>query len=355
MFSRNTSFWPSLGLLLLPLSAISAPERLGPNPYWPGDFETIIFAGGYSNNLNVTVTDRANRTPGGSRSWEVHPGYQHLEILIKGERHHRLSFWARCPEPVELVLKVISHARPNQTDGKPFRDNNHPISLRTGSEWRYYAYDFYTPDPYPSVAEAEILLTLANPHDGPAFIDDMKIREIDPSPEPVRPLPLPSGIVRNGDFDLGGASWLWPDASAATGPTLRPHAGRTCVVFGDPSEGWTTEAGQRLDVRSLAGRRIRLEADVAFLTNEVPEHAWLGMAFDLFNGSSAESPALASTPKVFWPPFCRSVPTGQFQTVSAAYTLPDDATDVWLRLNYQQKAWRNQLAVDAVRIVVEPN
>lgn len=135
--------------------------------------------------------------------------------------------------------------------------------------------------------------------------------------------------MRNGDFDLGGASWSWPDASAATGPTLRPLAGRTCVVLGDPSEGGITEAGQRLDVRSLAGRRIRLEADVAFLTNEVPEHAWLGMAFDLFNGPSAESPALASTPEVFWHPFCRSEPTGQFQTVSAAYTLADDATDVW--------------------------
>jgi hypothetical protein len=105
----------------------------------------------------------------------------------------------------------------------------------------------------------------------------------------------------------------------------------------------------------LAGKRISISADGAYLTDERPETPWNGVLFVLHQGESAAAPLLKPDPSPFWLPLSHAPPTGEFGTIRAQYDVPAGAEALCLRILLQPKVGMNLAAVDNVRLsIVEP-
>lgn len=343
MIPKNIVF----AVALLTMASAAGAQTLGPNLYWPGDFENHIYAGIYSNQKAVTLGENANHTPAGKRAWEIHPGYQHLELIVPGERRYRVAFWAKTPQDLTLTLRFVSvDANEKKPDrSAKSRDNDTPIALKAGDEWQRYQVDFVAANPYPGPEVGEVLLSLYNATNATAFVDDLEVRELDAAPTLV-----------NGNFEEGARGW---DVSAAGGDATRTmqsleRDAQLLLGLSTNGEAVASRATQVVANHGLAAKRVKVSADVAYVTNFAPERAWSGVLFVLRDGDSANAPLIASQPAPHWYPVSLSARPHVFRTVEAVYTIPAASKSLFFEVQMQNGVGKNLAAVRHVRWEVLP-
>ena len=348
---------------LLNVAARGAAVEPGENLYWPGDFETHLYGGIYSNSVNVEISADANHTPDGGQAWQVGKGYHHLERLVPGHSRYRLTFWAKTPSPLTVKFKVISPGEEPAAEGeKPkLKDRTYEIALKAGEAWQRYTLDFETGEPYPGPIVTEVLFSIWSGQSKAAYIDDLQIQPlVDPEAAPAAPAGEPTKAIVNGDFERGVSGWVLPEgqgkpipAAAVAGGDDRPWPGHALVLgkAGHP-EAAVSSVAQAIDASALAGKRVRVSADVAYLSSELPIQSWSGVLIVLWAGDRAVGEPLEPTPKPFWCPMGLSAPVGRFRTIAAEYDIPADAKSLYLRIMTQNGMGSNLAALDNVSISV---
>ncbi len=295
------------------------------NVYWPGDFEHHVAGGCFSKARGVMLSQAENHTPGGNQSWAIQPGYQHLELVVKGYTPQRLTFMAKTESPLTLQVKIIErYAKPADLE-KPYYEIIHPIDLIPGSDWREYTLEFSSDRPFPGPELLEILLTVYHGGEFPAFIDDVAIQEVGPTEgSPV--------VSPETDPDF-------PALSLSALPIRLFRENR--------------EVSLPVNLGAVVNRKILLSADVAFETNHEPEFSWSGVLLELsVQTKGTDQVKLKPDPMPHWLPFGLSAPTGEYRTVSAVYWIPPEAGSGSLAITLQPRALANTAWVGNVTLRV---
>lgn len=296
-----------LALLPLSLSAAPASAERGPNLYWPGDFEARFEGGIFGSQTNLALSTEANHTPGGRQSWKLNRGYQHLELLVPFHRKGTVSFWVLAAQPQTFVLKVV-----DPTPGVPVTPEN-PVSTRdqtlaipASSEWQHHTLEIETVNAWPKPPVSEILLSFYHPEGGPVFIDDLEVR--------MAPDPAPAAL-------LGRSVVALTDAAFFEGLTLGSTAPNTSFV-------------QRpLKAEALSSRRVRVSADVTYLSMNGEIKNWASILFVMVKGHASDSPAIAPIGDwPFWAPIGHAAPVGKPRRITAEYQVPADADTLSLQV-----------------------
>ncbi len=340
-------------------SPVCGAAGLSSNIYWPGSFEHGLFGGAYSNNQKVHLSRTANHTPGGEYAWEIRPGYQHLELLVPGNSAYRLSFWMLTHQNMTLHFKVIGAPDATQGGAATFREHLHPIAVTGSTAWQSCQLEFTTAAPYPGPVLTEVLLTAFNGGTTSAFIDDLSIQRRVCADKTQARVFTSTTAISNGTFERGATNWFVPyeppgTPLAAGALQSRPELPRhgTLLVLDTTA---TPAVAQIIRSSDLAGTRIRLSADVAFLTNKHVAHAWSGVLFVLSDGATVDSPLLTPEPAPFWYVVALSEPPGVVRRISAEYDIPVTSTALCLRIVLQPQVGRNLAIVDNVLIEVQSN
>lgn len=335
-------------------AAAEPPEDADDNLYWPGDFEGHLYGGSYSSDLNVTLTDRANHTPGGSHAWALQPAtYQHLELLTPTRGDYELQLMARAASPVTLQLKLVSPAQtsPDQVDPEAAstRETVHKLAVPASAEWRPIRLAFSVDDPYPGPLAGETLLGGYNPSTEPVYIDDVRLRRITHDP-----LPIESGgevllTIRPEAFatiDAQPAVAPWIDRHGVTRRGLVLH-GRT-IDHADAT-GTARVAHAEVPAGAMRGRRVLVEIDATLLSSDPPMDPWAALVIDLQAVSDAGQARLTPTPGPHWMPMGQAPRPGSIKTTRAAYDVPGDADRIRIDLIVQDGVGDNAFAVTEIR------
>jgi hypothetical protein len=324
----------------------------GENLYWPGHFDSHLYGGIFSSQINVTVTTDANHTPGGKGAWRLNGNaYQHLELLVPGRGRYVLSFWAKAERPTPLELKVISPGERDEAGKIKPKETVTPIPIEPSADWKRYEVEFVTTEPYPGPVQTEVLLGCFNP--GPAaYVDDVSIVAVGEQAKPR--VGRVTEAVRSGGFETTDGwsalpghgklpeSAIWKASTGERGVVLtaKPEASPGDAVFG---------VTQDLDVQALRGKTIRVSAEVQFLTLDMPLEPWGGVLFVLETG---EGTVLEGIPNPLWVPVGQASPAGQWKTVQGEYRIPAEADSLRLRIQGQPAMGANRAVVRGVRVEV---
>jgi hypothetical protein len=300
-------FLTTLLLTALPLLA-TEPDSFGANLYWPGDFEARFEGGIFGSKRGTVISAGPNRTPGGKQSWEIVEGYQHLELLVPSHRKGIITFYALATQPQTMVLKVVDPIPDVAvTPENPVRSHDQFIEIAASSEWKKYEIPIETHNSWPKPPVSEILLTFYNYEDkGSVRIDDLEVRM---TPDPPQ--------------------------TAGTAPAVPPLADTACfhdLTYG-PEAPATALAHRPLDLTSILGKRIRLSADVTFLSMDGEINHWGSILFVISKGDNLTGPVL--DPLGAWPlwaPIGHAAPPGKPRRISAEYQIPADADALTLRI-----------------------
>jgi len=302
----------------------SEPDK---NLYWPGEFETRFEGGIFSSVLNGEITRAENRTPGGSGSWQINPGYQLLELLVSPHSVGVLRFHAMTDTKQTVILKVIEPSE-DAADGKKTTSRDYPVTLDPSGKWEPYEIAFETGPGFPKPLVSELLVTSFNAGDASFFIDDLTVTmaEEESNWTPV--------ITENFLSKSGGSPLVVGSKKNASAPASR---GRV-----------------PLDLGKYAGKRVRVSADVTFLSLEGEFKPWSAILFVLQqpNGSA---PTVLS-PEGDWPFWCpigQAGRPGQPKRVSAEYLLPQDAGQLILEAQAQPGIGDNLAQLGEVEVAVQ--
>jgi hypothetical protein len=112
---------------------------------------------------------------------------------------------------------------------------------------------------------------------------------------------------------------------------------------------------QALPAASLAGRRIQVSADVAFVETDPAATSWAGILIDVVARSDGET-SLNPDPAPFWNVLGHAAPRGEFRTIRAVFQVPAEARELILRIQAQPGIGTSVAAVRGLRIdaVQEP-
>jgi len=319
----------------------------GTNLYWPGDFELGFPGGCFSFVRRGEISAEVNRTPGGRASWQLSPGYQHLELLVPAHRRGRLSFWAlsAAPQKIDLLVVAPLEGVADDASGKKSRTISHPVDIKASDAWQFHEVPFETEKPYPHPPRTEILVTCFNGSPQPFYIDDLQVHmEADTAPvRGVEPVPCP---LRNADFLDGTAFWQ-TDRPAPDRPPDGPPG--LWLGVGEDSGTPASMAWQPLEAKGLAGRRIRISADVTYVSMQPPYEPWGAILFVLHQGDSPQAdvlPPLGHWP--FWCPIGHAARPGEARRISAEYQIPATADRLVLCIQAQQGIGRNRAVVRGI-------
>lgn len=329
------------------------------NLYWPGGFESHLFGGIYSNNKFVTLTDKANHTVNGIRSWEVHAGYQHLELIIPCEKDYRLSFWAKNDRPYTIIMKNIGPGE-KDSSGKVMPVEEHiPIHISVNKEWKKYSLKFNTGVAYPGPVTDEILISIFLPENEVAYIDDLSVVPLSPlEDEDLEAIARPVELLVNPDFEKGAVGWSrvdHADPGAIRTEDFHTSEAETGVnhflLLAATSEGHSSDRiGQVFSAESLAGKSLLIACDAGFLTMDYPGFAWSGIVIDLLDGASPDAPPIRPEPWPFWYPLCKAQPPGTLERIEAVFQIPEDASELMLVFKLGSRVGLNKALIDNIRM-----
>lgn len=307
--------------------AITAPEY-GPNLYWPGDFEARFEGGNFGSMLgNMALSTETNRTPGGRQSWRINAGYQHLELLVPSFSKGVLSFWALATRPQTLVFKVVDPL-PGVlvTRENPARTHDQTLTIPASSDWQRHEIAFEAFNSWPKPPVSEILITFYNQDGDSVFIDDLEVRmapDASPAPKPGRPVAA------------------MPDATFfenLTFGTEAPHK---------------TSAFCSLNADDLRGHRVRISADVTYLSMDGDIQNWGSILFSIVEGQFGAGQALDPIGEwPFWAPIGHAAPVGAPRRISAEYHIPADAYALQFQVMAQPGLGRNTARIDNIHFEV---
>jgi hypothetical protein len=294
-------------MVVAALLAPAATAEEGPtNAYWPGDFESHLSGGIFSRDRGVVVSDEANATPGGSRSWKLVEGYQHLELLVPGESAIEIGFNAKAEARTVLLFKVVL---PAEVEGGPTSTIDTEFIIEPSNDWKPYEIELQTGEPYPGPIVTELLITCYKPEDEAAYVDDLTIA-----------------------FEAPPAA-----TGAATG-------GEPIKLTADSLSHRTS-----LDAAELRGRTVDVSADVTYESHDGT--VWAGVVFTLLaQREQGEAFAIDPAPRPHWVPLNLSAKPGESATATARYIIPDDVTSLSLVAQLQANAVNNPATVDNIRV-----
>ncbi len=299
--------------------SVASATDYGPNGYWPGDFEASFIGGMYSTDLKCKISRAVNHTEGGSGSWEIGNGYQHLELLLPAKRKAKVSFWAMSALPQTLDINVITPTESAEDDPKTTRKIIHTIKIEPSEEWTYYEREFDMVEPYPYLRASEVLLSSYNGEKQSWFIDDLAIQWEEKHDDRW----TNADIVVNGDFEAGDSSW----SGAVLG--VSPNGGHALVAGSPKSEtAATASAVQTLDASAVAGKRVRISADIAYQSFDDVEANWPAVVIGI---SGDGTPILATDAWPLWTPLGLAGPVGEFKNIAAEFDIPEDVESMHLR------------------------
>jgi hypothetical protein len=331
------SLLPVLSLLFLASSDVTTP-KFRPNGYWPGDFERGFIGGMYSNNHGCRLSDQVNRTDGGTRSWKITPGYQHLELLLPAERKAKVSFWAKSDTPQTLDVNVITPAEVTKKNPAGTRKIIHTIDIKPGEAWQQYELSFDMVEPFPYLRASEILLSSYNAGDASWYIDDLEIRWEQDTEAGWKNV----GVITNGDLEAGDTAWA--DATLA-----KTDDGGSALAVGtaDSPVPVSRASHQSFDATAIAGKRVRMAADIAYESHENVDDNWSAVVIAI-KADGKVIPAIDRWP--LWMPLGMAGPVGQFKTIAAEFDIPEEVQSLRLEVVAQPGLTTNVALVDNIRI-----
>ncbi|MEM6821055.1 MAG: hypothetical protein AAF558_03780 [Verrucomicrobiota bacterium] len=338
--------------VVIRLTSYSSENIERKNLYWPGNFESHLYGGCFSNQKKVVVTNQENHTPDGEKSWELRKGFQLIEFVVAPHQTYQLSFWLKTTQIPKIQVKVV-HPRETQTGEKrQSAETTYKIPTRVKNDWNYYSLDIETQAPYPNHL-SEVLLTVWSPESGQTFIDDIVIKPLVDVTEQIKG--SPASLIVNPDFESGSSGWTHSGASfgaVAKDAWIRTIGGRGKVAIleivktGKPSP----HLSQVIPSKDIAGKQIQFSFDAAYLSNDQAISHWSGVIAEVKNGNHQGAQALQPTPKPHWYPLGLASPLGVFQTIKANYNVPKDSEYLFLSLQLLPKTGPNQVAIDNVQI-----
>lgn len=335
-----------LYILILVISGCNSSNDY-PNLYWPGDFEQGLYGGNFSKALNVVVDNTDNATENGQFAWRLPPKtYQHLELLTEGTGNFYLGFKAKAAEDLAIVVKVVYKDEHDST-----RTAEYPVNVIGDSNWHDYSVDYELEKPYPGPRTGEVLITCWNPGSD-AWIDDVVVRRAGPDKQIREEFnAIETKAIRGGDFEEDPWVWISNDNAAYISSGLNNK-----VLKLGTKEAAAGAVNQLIDASSLAGKKIRLTADVGFLTvDEEDAYSWAGILLTLRNGRDRSSPVLASDPSPLWCPLGLAPPPGKMKSISAVYDIPVATNDLFLMIENQPRSGNNAAIIDNVKMEVLEN
>ena len=323
-------------------------EDLGPNLYWPGNFEQGLYGGIYSNNVKCTLSRQENHSPNGQQCWELKKGYQHLELLVPGHKQYRLQFSAKTKHQASIIFKIVTPA-PEDADTKN-KTINSTITLEASEAWNDYSFDFTTIEPYPGPIQTEIIITLYNGNDDSIFIDDLRVQELNPA-KPIQNHDqwVNSTFPINGNFSAGSQHWKLSNNGAQRAEYLRISSKHNTEQLPYFANTVVAHNGQ------LAGQTVLLQADIAYETYLDMKSPWSAVLIEMANGKQLSDGRISPSVKPFWYPFSLSAPTKQAQTVQASFIVPEDSMELCIQFMMQGGLLNNIARIDNVQISVLKN
>jgi hypothetical protein len=308
-------------------TCVMARADYGSNLYWPGDFEARFEGGNFGSQLNLTLSTETNRTPGGRQSWRINAGYQHLELLVPSFRKGVLSFWTLATQPQKLVFKVVDPLPGVQvTRENPARTHDQTLTIPASSDWQRHEIAFETFNSWPKPPVSEILITFYNQSDGPVFIDDLEVRmapDTASPPPPGRPIDILNDAAAFEGLILG-----------STPPAL-------------------SFIGRPLDAVQIRGQRIRVSADVTYLSMDGDIQHWGSILFVINQSQDGSGQALDPVGEwPFWAPIGHAAPVGTPRHISAEYLIPADANALQFQVQAQSGLGRNTARIDNIRFEI---
>ncbi len=328
------------------------------NLYWPGNFEQAVYGGNFSRALNVVLDDTDNFTQNGNKAWHLMPGkYQHLEILTTDKGEWTVSFMAKSIKPVDVLIKPVF-----QDEEHKKHTEDHAVSLVGDGQWHPYRVTFKVSQPYPGPKSGELLVSCYNGSGADAWIDNLEL-----SPAPSNKLeasftkPNPSmvtNLIKNNDFESGISHWQSTtegavfDASSLRKLDIEGNKTRAIVLSPQVTEGATASVGQAIDATSLAGKRIRVSAEVSFLTLNGNGFSWHGFLLDVHEGDNKDGKVISGDPSPNWMPMGLSAPVGKSKRCYSEYFVPAGTEHLFIELKTLPKMADNLVAVDNVTIEV---
>ncbi|GJM64726.1 hypothetical protein PEDI_52780 [Persicobacter diffluens] len=327
------------------------------NLYWPGDFENAIYGGNFSRAVNVTVDNSNNYTKGGNKAWHlIQDKYQHLEILTTELGEWKISFMAKSENDLKVIIKPVFRDEQNKQ-----ATHEHEIDILGDNKWHPYELSFKVENPYPGPMTGELLVACYNDSQGEAWIDNLALEPMTGQLEASFKTPQPAlltDLLQNNSFEEGTAHWESTDEHVAFKPssireiTLNGKKSPAVVLAVQPQKGATKSIGQKIDASSLAGKSIRVSAEVSFLTLNGKGFSWHGFLLDVHEGDHKDGKIIPCDPSPNWLPMGLAAPVGESKRSYGVYQIPAGTKFLYIELKTLPKMADNLVAINNVSIEV---
>ncbi len=306
-----------------------SPDGYGPNLYWPGDFEHRFEGGIFGSQTNLHITAAPGRCSESKKVWKIVSGYQHLELLVPSYCKGKITFWAFASYPQTLIFKVVDPLPPEvASPGNETRtlDQNHIIEA--SGEWKFYQIEFETLGSWPKPPVSEILLCFFHEGNGDVLIDDLEVRMA-----PVQR--VVEGLIPD----------VLPISADAFAGTLFGSKG--------DGQGVTNFAENSIDATSLRGKRIRISANVTYLSMSGNIQHWGSILFLLKSTDPADGEILQPEGDwPFWAPIGHASPPGEPRRIHAVFQVPEEIAGLQLIIQAQQGIGSNLARVDGLNFEI---